>query len=133
MTGRLANVIKPPISETRGSRAWPGLSGGAGGPFPSSAVGVGDGITRGCYRASEPSMEPHAGTALPDAKVQRGDQTCPMNPATAVTVELPRPLGNRKLRDGRTITTDLAKLIGTTSATAPDPAGTENPPTAPTT
>ena len=54
------------------------------------------------------------------AAIQRGAQTCPGNPATAATVRLSHPLGDRKLRDGRIITRDLAKLITTAPATAPD-------------
>jgi hypothetical protein len=36
---------------------------------------------------------------------------CPSNPATPVTVELPSPVGGRKLRDGISVGVDLTQLI----------------------
>jgi hypothetical protein len=36
---------------------------------------------------------------------------CPSNPATPVTVELPSPLGGRRLRDGLSVSFDLTQLI----------------------
>jgi len=54
------------------------------------------------------------------AAIQRGAQACPGNPATAATVRLSHPLGDRKLRDGRIITRDLAKLVTTAPTIAPD-------------
>jgi hypothetical protein len=54
------------------------------------------------------------------------EQTCPGNPSAAVTVELPAPLGERTIRDGRLIASDLAELIETEPSATP----TQSPSTA---
>ena len=53
------------------------------------------------------------------ATLQDGDEECPGNPAAAVTVELPAPLGERTLRYGRLITTDLTELIDSNPDSTP--------------
>jgi len=68
------------------------------------------------------------------ATLQDGDEVCPGNPEAAVSVELPAPLGERTLRDGRLITTDLTELIGTRPNSAPPtPPRTQDASSVPTT
>jgi hypothetical protein len=45
------------------------------------------------------------------ARTQGGAQTCPSNPETGVTVELPEPLGDRVLRDGLDTDLDLGDFL----------------------
>ncbi len=45
------------------------------------------------------------------ATAQAGDQTCPSNPETAVTVELSAPIGSREVVDGLTFGVSLQDLL----------------------
>ncbi len=56
------------------------------------------------------------------------EQTCPGNPPAAVTVDLPAPLGERTLRDGRLITTNLAELMGVVPVSTPPGTSSINTP-----
>ena len=46
------------------------------------------------------------------AIAQDGEQDCPSNPPSPVTVTLSQPLGQREVLDGLVITTDLAAYLG---------------------
>ena len=48
---------------------------------------------------------------LPRRERQVGDQNCPSNPATPVTVGLPSPRRGRYLRDGLTVNLDLTQPV----------------------